>query len=156
MHVGRLVGRIVLAYRRPAEVILDEASVRIRARTLLLGRTLREREFVIARGGLLRATRDVRYPRFAFYSGLLALAVGSYFGVASLVDGARSASPSLLLAGLLIIAAGVALDFLLGSILPGASRTCRVAFVPRVGQQVCVAGIEPSRADAALARLTGR
>jgi hypothetical protein len=154
--VLRLVGRLALAYRRPAEVTVEDASIRIRARTLMLGRVLGEREIVIARGGLVRATREVRYPRLAFYAGLLALAVGSYVGVAALVDGTRAASPSLLLAGLVIVAVGIALDVLFSSIGPGVTRTCRVAFVPRSGAPVCVGGVAFDRADAALAHLAAR
>ena len=149
----RLIGRLALAYRRPAEVVVEDAAIRIRARTVMLGRVLGEREIVIARGGLIRASREVRYPRLAFYAGLLALAVGSYVGVAALVDGTRAASPSLLLAGLVIIAVGIALDVLLGSIAPGVTGTCRVAFVPRSGAPVCVGGVSSDRADAALAQL---
>lgn len=152
----RLLGRLALAYKRPAEVTFEDASIRIRARTVMLGRVLGEREIVIARGGLARASREVRYPRLAFYAGLLALAVGSYVGVAALVDGTRAASPSLLLAGLLIVAAGIALDVLLGSIAPGVTRTCRVAFVPKNGAPVCVGGVAFERADAALALLAAR
>ena len=152
----RLLGRLALAYKRPAEVTFEDASIRIRARTVMLGRVLGEREIVIARGGLARASREVRYPRLAFYAGLLALAVGSYVGVAALVDGTRAASPSLLLAGLSIVAVGIALDVLLGSIAPGVTRTCRVAFVPKNGAPVCVGGVASDRADAALALLAAR
>ncbi len=154
LHAARLVGRFALAYKRPAEVTLSGESVRIRARTEMLGRTLRERETVISRAALARATREVRYPRMAFYAGLLALALGSYVGVATLVDGVRAASPSLLLTGLVVIALGIALDFLLGSLAPGAAGRVRVAFVPRKGPIVCVGNVDAKRADAALDRLS--
>ncbi len=154
IHVVRLFGRIALAYRRPAEVTLSDASVVVRARTEMLGRTLSDREIVIVRSGLVRATREVRYPRMAFYSGLLALALGSYIGVATLVDGARAASPSLLLTGLLLVSAGIAIDFVLGSLTPGATGRCRVAFVPRTGRAVCIGGVDAKSADAALTRLS--
>ncbi len=153
LHAARLIGKLAFAYKRPAEVTLSDDSVRIKARTEMLGRTLRERDIVIARSGLVKATREVRYPRIAFYTGLLALAVGSYIGVATLVDGIRAASPSLLLTGLLVIAIGIALDFFLGSLAPGASGRVRVAFVPRAGPTVCVGGVDAKRADAALQKL---
>jgi hypothetical protein len=154
MHAARLVGRFALAYKRPAEVTLSGESVRIHARTEMLGRTLRERDTVISRTALSRATREVRYPRMAFYAGLLALAVGSWIGVATLVDGVRSASPSLLLTGIVVIALGIALDFFLGSLAPGAKGRVRVAFVPRKGPTVCVGDVDAQRADAALKRLS--
>lgn len=157
MHALRLVARLALAYRRPAEVSLSEAGIRMRTRTELLGRTLREREHVIVRSGLVRVVREVRYPRAAFYAGLLALAIGSYIGVRAFVDGVRAASPSLLLTGLVVVALGIAADFVLGSVLPGGRGRVRVVFVPRVGKALCVGDVDASRADDALARaLTSR
>jgi hypothetical protein len=152
IHAGRLFARVALAYRSPAEVSLTEAGVRIRTRTEMLGRTLREREHVIVRAGLVRVTREVRYPRAAFYAGLLALALGSYIGVRAFSDGVRAASPSLLLTGLVVIALGIAADFVLGSIVPGARGRVRVAFVPRTGKVFCVADVDARRADDALSR----
>src|SRR4029079_16988903 len=104
IHAARLFARVALAYRVPAEVSLSESGVRVKTRTELLGRALREREHVILRSGLVRVVRDVRFPRAAFYSGLFALALGSYIGVRAFADGVRAASPSLLLVGLLIVA----------------------------------------------------
>ena len=153
MHAVRIVARLALAYRRPAEVTLSDDNVRIRFRTELLGRTLRDRDVVIQRSGLVRASREVRYPRAAFYAGLLALALGSYFGIGWLVEGARAASPSMLATGLLVVVVGIALDFALGSIAPGATGRCRMLFVPREGPKLCVAGVDVRRADAALTRL---
>ena len=83
LHAVRLVARLALAYKRPAELTVSESGVHIHARTELLGRTVRERDHVILRSALTRATRDVRFPHLAFYAGLLALAVGSYLGVAT-------------------------------------------------------------------------
>jgi hypothetical protein len=152
MHALRIVAQIALAYRTPAEVSLSEDGVRMRTRTELLGRTIREREHVIVRSGLVRVVREVRYPRAAFYAGLLALAIGSYVGVRAFVDGVRAASPSLLLTGLVVVALGIAADFVLGSVLPGGRGRVRVVFVPRTGKALCVGDVEASRADDALAR----
>jgi hypothetical protein len=154
MQVARLVGRVALAYKKPAEVVLsDEGDVRVRWRTELLGRTLRDRDVLVPRAALVRAAREVRYPRIALYAGLLALAVGSYVGVSAFVDGVRAASPSLLVSGLAIVALGLALDFALTSISPGARGRCRVLFVPRDGARLCVGGVDVGQADAVLARL---
>lgn len=151
MHAVRLVARLALAYRTPAEVSLSDSGIRVRTRTEMLGRTLREREHVIVRSGLVRVTREVRYPRAAFYAGLLALALGSYVGVRAFVDGVRAASPSLLLTGLVVVALGIGADFLLGSLLPGARGRVRLAFVPRTGKVLCVGDVDAQRADAAIA-----
>jgi hypothetical protein len=152
---ARLLGRLALAYKKPAELTLaDDGGVRVRWRVELLGRTLRDRDVVVPRAALVRATREVRYPRIALYAGLLALAVGSYVGVSAFVDGVRAASPSLLASGLVIIALGLGLDFALSSINPGARGRCRLLLVPRDGQKLCVGGVDARRADAVLARLS--
>jgi len=151
--VGRLVLRYVLAYKCPAQVSTSASGVRIHARTELLGRTLRDREIVIGRDALVRAVREVRFPRLGLYVGLLALALGTYVGVGALVDGTRAASPSLLLFGLLVVASGIAIDLLLSTVLPGARGRCRVVLAPRRGRSVCIGGVDPKRADAALATL---
>lgn len=155
VNAARLLGRWVLAYRRPAEMTLSEdGGVRVHWRTELLGRTLRDRSVVVPRTGLARATRDVRYPSIALYAGLLALAVGSWVGVAAFVDGVRAASPSLLAWGLAIVALGLAIDFALSSLAPGARGRCRLLLVPRDGSGLCIAGVDTARADAVLARLS--
>jgi hypothetical protein len=154
-HAARLVGRWVLAYRRPAEITLSEdGGVRVHWKTQLLGRTLRDRSVVVPRTGLARATRDVRYPSIALYAGLLALAVGSWVGVAAFVDGVRAASPSLLAWGLAIVALGLGIDFALSSLAPGARGRCRLLVVPRDGSRLCIGDVDSARADAVLARLS--
>lgn len=155
MHGVRLIAKLALAYKRPAEVTLTDSGIRVKSRTEMLGKTLREHEHVIVRSGLVRVTREVRYPRAAFYAGLLALALGSYVGVRAFSDGVRSASPSLLLVGLVIVAIGIGLDFLLGSVIPSSRGRIRVAFVPRSGRTLCVGDVEADRADDVLKRTFG-
>ncbi len=152
MHAVRLLARVALAYRTPSEISLSESGVRMHTRIEMLGRTLREREHVIMRSHLVRVTREVRYPRVSFYAGLLALAIGSYIGVRAFADGVRSASPSLLLTGLVVVALGIAADFALGSLIPGTRGRVRLAFVPRTGKVLCIADVDARRADDALAR----
>ena len=154
--VVRFVARAALAYRRPTEVSLSEQGIRVKTRIEMLGRVLKEREHVILRTGLVRVVREVRFPRATFYAGLLALAIGSWIGVRAFVDGVRAASPSLLLVGLVIVAVGIGLDFVLGTILPGVRGKVRIAFVPRSGATVVVGDIDAKRADDALARSLGR
>ncbi len=156
-HGARLLGRLALAYRRPTLVsLVDDGAVRVKSRTELLGRTLRDRDVLVPRAALLRATREVRYPSLAMYAGLFALAVGSYVGVATFVDGVRAASPSLLATGLAIAAIGLGLDFALARVAPGATGQCRVLLESRDGVRLCIAAVDPQRADALLARLAGR
>lgn len=157
LHVVRLFGRVALAYKKPAQVALVDdggvGGVRLRWRVQLLGRTLQDRDILVPRAGLQRATREVRYPRAPLYAGLLSLAAGSYIGVWALVDGARASSPSLLGVGVAIVGLGVALDFTLYSVAPGARGRCRVIFVPRDGATLCVGDVDMARADAMLTRL---
>lgn len=155
VSVLRIFGSIALSYKRPAEVFVTKSGVRVKSKTVLLGRTLREDEVQIARPSLVRASREIRYPRAGLYAGLFALAVGSYLGLSLFVDGIRSASPSLLLTGLVFVAAGIGLDFVLGSAISGARGRCRIAFVPTLGKNVCVSDVDPKSADRALALLRG-
>lgn len=149
----RLFARYVLAYRTPAEVSIAGDAVTVRWRSILLGRTLRDREVVVPRSSLANATREVRYPSLHLYAGLVALAIGSYFGMSMVVDGFRAWSTSLLGAGLLIILAGIVLDFALASIVPGTKGKCRILFRPRKGSTLSIENVDPKRADAALAKL---
>lgn len=153
LRLGRLIGRLVLRYRCPAELRVTSRGITVRAKTELLGRTLRERETHIPIESLLRATREIRYPRLGMYAGLFALAIGSYVGVSLFVDGARAGSPELLGFGALIVAVGIALDFVLVNVAGSARGRCRVVIVPRKGPAVAVGAIDPARADAALGRL---
>jgi hypothetical protein len=153
MHVGRLVARLALRYRRPAELRVTPKGVTVKSHTEVLGRTLREREVVIPIESLLRATREVRYPRLGLYAGLFALAVGSYFGASMLIDGVRAGSPELIGVAALLMAAGVGLDFLLESAGGGMRGKCRVVLVPRGGPALAVGDVDPVQADAALGRL---
>src|SRR4029079_19255995 len=123
------------------------------AKTELLGRTLGEREVHIPIASLLKASREVRYPRLALYTGLAALALGSYFGISLFVDGARAGSPELLGIGLLLVVVGIALDYVLSNIVPSGKRPCRVVLVPRKGSVVAMGRLDPVRADEALNRL---
>jgi hypothetical protein len=154
LAVLRLSARLALAYRRPAEVTLTASSVRVHWRSIILGRVVRERDVLLARAGLARAAREVRYARAAFYAGLLSLAVGSLIGVRTFVDGVRAASPSLLFYGLLIVALGVGLDFVLGSLRSGPKGKCRVAFVNRDGTSLSIRDVDAGDADRALAQLS--
>ncbi len=151
MQVARGFAKLALAYKRPAEATFSGGIIRITEKTELLGRTLREREYVITQKTLKRAVREVRYPRLSFYTGLVALALGSFFGVSLFVDGARSASPSLLGTGLLIVLAGIGLEYVLGTLVPGQRKRCRVAFEATRGPGVCIGDVDIARADQALA-----
>jgi hypothetical protein len=153
IELGRLVARYVLILKQPTEVRLTPSGLEIRGKTFLVGKVLREHDTVIPRDGLVRVTREVRYPRLALYAGLIALALGSYLGVGLVVDGVRAASPSMLGTGLLIALLGLGLDFVLSTLVPGLEGKSRVVMVPRRGPILCVTAVAPARADALLAAL---
>jgi hypothetical protein len=153
IELGWLVARYVLLLKRPTEVRLTPSGLDVRGKTMMVGKLLREHDTVIPREGLVRVTREVRYPRLAMYAGLVALALGSYLGVGLVVDGVRAASPSMLGTGLIIAILGLGLDFVLSTLVPGLEGKSRVVMVPRRGAILCVAAVNPARADALLARL---
>jgi hypothetical protein len=155
LELARLIAKYVLSLKRPTEVRLSASGLDVRGRTSMIGKVLREYETVIPRDGLVRATREVRYPSLAMYAGLIALALGSYLGIGLAVDGVRAASPSMLGTGLLIALLGLGLDFALTSVVPSVKGKSRVVLVPRRGPILCVAEVDPAHADVVLATLSG-
>lgn len=155
-RLARLFARGVLRYRQPAELRAAASGVTVRYKTELLGRTLREREVVFPRESLAKAEREIQYPRLALYAGLFALAVGSYLGMAIFIDGVRATSPDLLGLGLLLVAVGIAVDYVLGHLFPAKKGECRVVLVPRTGRSVAVGALDPAQADRALEALAAR
>jgi hypothetical protein len=149
----RLIARFVLSYRTPATVEVGRDAVTVRYKVELLGRTLFDRQVVVPREGLVHAVREVRYPRLHLYTGLVMLAIGTWLGMSLVVDGVRAWSSSLLGVGLLLVVAGIGIDFLLASIIPSARGKCRVILRPRRGAALAIDDADPMRADMALGRL---
>lgn len=154
--VVRLTGRLVLAHRRPTTVTWTPSGLSVSVEERLLGKALRERQVVIPPDGLMRATREVRYPGLPMYAGLLALTLGSYLGMGFVVDGLRAASLSMVGFGALVLMAGIAIDFALASLLPGTGGKCRLLLVPRRGAAVCVGSVDIAAADALLGAIAKR
>ncbi len=152
---ARLLGRLMLGMRRPAELTVSDRGLELCQRTLLLGKALRERRTVVTRDGVARIIREVRYTRAALYAGLIALALGTYVGMGLLLDGVRvpGTSPSLIGLGLLAVALGLALDFGLTWLSDLARGRCRLLLVPVRGRPFGVSGLDPAEADALLRRL---
>ncbi len=150
---ARWFGRIFLRYRAPAELRLSGTSLTVASKTELLGRTVREREVIVPLDQLTSISRDIRYPRLALYAGLFALAFGSYIGMSLFVDGARAGSPDLLGMGALIVALGVALDFVLANVVPVGKGRCRVLITPNKGAALAMGEVDPKLADALLQKL---
>lgn len=155
-RVARVIGRLALAYRRPASVSVDERGLSLSHRTELLGRVLSDRQLLVPLDNIARVTREVRFARLGLYAGLLALVLGSYLGMGLLVDGVRVGSAPLLGLAVAVIVLGLLVDFGLSSVADTARGRCRLVIVPRKGRALCIGGLDPARADAMLAALRAR
>ena len=158
LHLVRLVGRYVFAYKAPAKVNLSVKGLELNYRTELLGRVLNERSTLVPLDNLASVTREVRFARLGMYAGLLALVIGSYIGMGLFVDAVRvpGGSATLLGMGTLLIVLGLLIDFGLSSLTDSVRGTCRVVVVPRKGRAVCIGSLDPRDADAMLSSITER
>ncbi len=146
---GRWLGRLALGVRRPASLSVTHRGVEISHRVELLGRVVRERKNLVPFASLASVTREVRFARAGLYAGLIALALGSYLGAGLFVDGVRvpGTSPPLLGLALLVLAAGVVLDFGLTALSDTSRGRCRIVVRPTRGAAHCVSAVDRDRAD---------
>ncbi len=149
-YLLRFVANVILQRKRPADVTIAHDGVTLRSRLCLLGRTIRESDLHIPLANLAKAERQVRYPRLGLYAGLLALALGTYLGTWLVTDGARAGSPSLIGIGALIVASGVAIDFIFSTLLPAGRQKHRLVLVPRSGRAFALSTEDPDAAQRAL------
>jgi hypothetical protein len=154
-RTARVLARWFLGRREVAFVTLAEPGLRVLLRSSLLGRQTRERELLIALPHLLRVERVARFAGFAFYAGLFTLAVGSYFGTQIIVESIRGGNEmfNLALLGLLLIALGLLLDFLMVTGLESARGRCRLRLIADDGAQLNIDRLDPPLVDALLTRL---
>jgi hypothetical protein len=151
----RLVARFVFAYRRPAVLRLTPRGLELTHQVMLLGKVLRDRATLVPLANLSRVTRETRYARIGLYAGLVALVLGTYFGMGLFVDGLRvpGGSGALLEMAAATMIAGLAIDFVLSSVADNSRGKCRLLVEPRLGRRLCVSGVDPASADAMLASL---
>ncbi len=151
----RLVSRYVFAFRRPAVLRLTPRGLELTHQVMLLGKVLRDRSTLVPLANLSRVTRETRYARLGLYAGLVALVLGTYFGMGLFVDGLRvpGGSGALLEMAAAMIIAGLAIDFVLSSIADTSRGRCRLLVEPRAGRRLCVSGVDAASADAMLAGL---
>jgi hypothetical protein len=155
LQMARVLLRFVLAFKRPASISLGPNGLELNQRTELLGKVLRERSIVVPLGSLVKITRETRYARLGMYVGLVALVLGSYFGMGLLVDAVRVPGGSASLFGLavLMMIVGLALDFTFSNAADTVRGKCRMLVVPQRGRTLCVGSLDPARADAMLATI---
>jgi hypothetical protein len=153
-----IVARFALAYRKPATLRITQRGLEVTYRVELMGKVLRDRSTVVPLTNLSRVTREVRYARIGLYAGLVALVLGTYFGVGLVVDGVRvpGGSPPLLGMAITCIVVGLGLDFLFSTAADSARGKCRIVIVPQVGRTLCIGALDPSRADAMLTSIAQR
>lgn len=151
----RAIGRLALSYRRPAELRLTDRGLELSHRIELMGKVLRDRATVVPLSNLAKVTREVRYARLGMYAGLLALVLGTYFGMGLFVDGVRVPGGSLSLLGLavLLMVVGLGADFLLSGAADNARGKCRLVVVPHKGRRLCIGDLDPRRADQMLSSI---
>jgi hypothetical protein len=155
LRAGELCARWLIGYKRPLTLELSEAGLSVRQQTVLLGRLLSDSEVWIPRENLAQITREVRYARVGLYAGLLALALGSYAGFRLISIGLSvpGGSLGLLGQGLLVLALGIGVDFLISTARTSARSRCRVVVVPQQGPAFSLLGADRAAADAALSAL---
>jgi hypothetical protein len=155
VEAARAIARLVLSYRRPAELSLSPKGLQITQRTELMGRVLRDRSVLVPLNQLARVTREVRFARVGLYAGLVALVLGSYLGMGLFVDGLRvpGGSFSLLSMAVAMVVIGLVLDYGLTSLSDSVRGKCRVIVVPLKGKTLCVGSLDAERTDAVLAKI---
>lgn len=148
------VGRFALKFRRPAELVFDGDRVHVKYSVQLLGRTFREGEVAIPRKNLMTARRETRWQGLAFYTGLAALALGTFVGASILFDGIRAASGTLLGLGAVTMLIGVLADYAIATFVPRGVGRCDVELLPRNGSVLRIAGVDADRARRMIAKIT--
>ncbi len=130
----------------------SKPGLTVHERIELAGHVLRDSELWIPRENLAAITREESHSRLGLYVGIVALLIGTYLGTRRLMDGLAVPGGSLGLvgSGLLFIALGAAVDFVLWSARDSARSRCRLVVVPHRGRAFCCGGVRRDEADAAL------
>ncbi len=152
VELTRHLGRRILGYRAQAQARVTGHGLELSIRKELLGRTLRDVSLVVPFNELSRLSRETRFARAGLYAGLVSLTLGTDFGAGFFVDAlrAKGAAPSLFGIALLLVAAGIALDFAFQALSARDVRACRLVIVPKRGPGFALTGVESARADAML------
>lgn len=155
-RAARGLGRLALRRRTPTSVWISDRGVELFLRQEMLGRVVRERRVFVPLDEIRSVEREVRFPRFGLYSGLVALALGTFLGTRLFVDGLRVAGLSfpLMGIGLASVALGIALDVVFSGIGDTLRGHCRLIVNPRRGSGWAIGALDPSGVDRLLTELT--
>jgi hypothetical protein len=152
----RVLARFVLGLRRRATVVLHADGISVSQSTVLLGKALRTTERFLPMAQISSIRRETRHAGLALYAGLFCLALGSYVGMGLISDAlwAPGGSSSLVSMGLLVVAVGVLLDFLLYRLAGLRGGKARLTIAPRRGPSLVLSGPEVPQADAWVRRVS--
>jgi hypothetical protein len=148
----RFAGAKLFGLKRRMTLRFSKAGLSVHERMELAGRVLRDSERWIARENLAAITREESHSRLGLYVGIVALLLGTYLGTRRLIDALAVPGVSLGLvgSGLLFIALGAAVDFVVWSARDTSRSRCRLVVVPHRGRAFCCGGVGRDQADAAL------
>ena len=152
VHLFRLIARWFFGYRALAQVKISKNSIALSWQIKIFGKVLREKRILFDRNTLAWAGREVRYPMLAFYTGIFMLAVGSYIGTRSALDGWRVGSAELVAIGAAMVVGGIALDWILMAFAEGKDKSA-IRLVHQKGGAFCIRGVDRHASDKALALL---
>lgn len=154
-RVFETISRAFLGYRAEARVRLGVEGVEVSERRSLLGRTLREKSYVISIRAVRRMSRELQYARAGTYAGLATLAIGSLIGMRLFLDGVRAPGFSFqtLVLGVAVIIGGLVLDFALATWLDQPKKGCRLAIETFQGPSIILACEGPVQVDRLLQAL---
>jgi len=152
------LAKLVLLRRSPTSVWLSERGVELLSRHEILGRVIKERRLFVPLDNIQTVEREVQYPRFGLYTGLVALALGTLVGTRLFVDGIRAAGLSypLIGMGIAFIVLGLVLDLALSGVGDSLRGHCRLVVSTRRGRGWAIGGLERSGVDRLLTELSTR
>ena len=158
LRAGRALGRWILHQRTPTNLWISERGLELCARHELLGRVVKERRVLVPIEEIRSVEREVRFPKFGLYAGLLALALGTLLGARLFVDGLRVAGLSfpLIGMGLSCVVAGFLLDLLFCGLADSVRGRCRLLVIPRHGRGWSIGELDASGVDRLLTELSTR
>jgi hypothetical protein len=146
----------VVALRRELEVELRGEALRVRSRTLLMGRTLRSTDACYELWRVTGAFRRARFALLRAVIGMISLSTGVLIGGYLVFDGARGGAPWLLLIGAAVVAAGSSVDLALNVLLPARHARVDVQFDLRGAGSVRLGRVPQADADRLLNALSLR
>jgi hypothetical protein len=154
----RGAARLLLGARTPARLWLEGPCLRLEVELHVLGRLQNERSLTLPLGALAAVTLRRGPPPLRLVVGLGALCLGPALGSGALLRGllAPGTAPGLLGLGLLLVALGLALEFLLERGAPGSGPTVALELRALDGRTLCLDAVEATSAEALARAIVGR